>query len=66
MTATSLGLLAATGLLDALSSDYVPSSLLQSAFLLRDQLGWSVPGAIATVTRHPAQAIGLRLRRCGR
>lgn len=51
--------LAELGLLDILSSDYVPASLLQSAFLLRDNLGWSVPRAVATVTRNPALAIGL-------
>lgn len=51
--------LAQRGLLDILSSDYVPSSLLQSAFLLRDQLGWSLPRAVATVTRNPARALGL-------
>lgn len=51
--------LAGRGLLDILSSDYVPSSLIQSAFLLRDQLGWSMPQAIATVTRNPARAVGL-------
>jgi alpha-D-ribose 1-methylphosphonate 5-triphosphate diphosphatase len=50
--------LAERGLLDILSSDYVPSSLLQGAFLLRDQLGWKLPRAVATVTRNPARAIG--------
>ncbi|AEG93339.1 alpha-D-ribose 1-methylphosphonate 5-triphosphate diphosphatase [Ramlibacter tataouinensis] len=51
--------LAARDLLDILSSDYVPSSLLQSAFLLRDQLGWTPPRAVATVSLNPAQALGL-------
>jgi alpha-D-ribose 1-methylphosphonate 5-triphosphate diphosphatase len=50
--------LAGRGLLDILSSDYVPASLLQGAFLLRDHLGWPLPRAIATVTRNPARAIG--------
>jgi alpha-D-ribose 1-methylphosphonate 5-triphosphate diphosphatase len=50
------------GLLDILSSDYVPASLLQSAFLLRDTLGWKLPRALATVTRNPARAIGLEDR----
>jgi len=54
--------LAGHGLLDILSSDYVPASLLQSAFLLRDQQGWSVPKAVATVSRNPAHAIGLQDR----
>jgi alpha-D-ribose 1-methylphosphonate 5-triphosphate diphosphatase len=54
--------LAARDLLDILSSDYVPSSLLQSAFLLRDQLGWAMPRAIATISRNPARAIKLQDR----
>lgn len=51
--------LAQLDLLDIFSSDYVPSSLLLSAFLLRDAVGWSLPKAIKTVTRNPARAIGL-------
>jgi len=51
--------LARRDLLDIMSSDYVPSSLIQSAFLLRSSLGWSLPKAVNTVARHPAQAIGL-------
>ena len=43
------------GLLDALSSDYVPSSLLYGAFLLSDKQGLSLPNAIATVTTNPAR-----------
>ena len=51
--------LARLDLLDIFSSDYVPASLLQSAFLLRDSVGWSMPKAVTTVTRNPAHAIGL-------
>ena len=51
--------LAQLDLLDIFSSDYVPASLLQSAFLLRDTVGWSMPKAVNTVTRNPARAIGL-------
>jgi alpha-D-ribose 1-methylphosphonate 5-triphosphate diphosphatase len=51
--------LAAADLLDVLSSDYVPASLLHGAFLLRDQQGWSLPKAINTVTRNAARAVGL-------
>jgi len=51
--------LAQLDLLDIFSSDYVPASLLQSAFLLRDTAGWSLPKAVNTVTRNPARAIGL-------
>lgn len=54
--------LARLDLLDIFSSDYVPASLLQSAFLLRDTVGWSLPKAINTVTRNPARAIGQRDR----
>ena len=43
------------GLLDALSSDYVPSSLLYGAFLHNDKQGLSLPEAIATVTINPAK-----------
>jgi alpha-D-ribose 1-methylphosphonate 5-triphosphate diphosphatase len=54
--------LARLDLLDIFSSDYVPASLLQSAFLLRDSIGWSLPKAVNTVTRNPARAIGLHDR----
>lgn len=54
--------LAQLDLLDIFSSDYVPASLLQSAFLLRDTVGWSLPKAVNTVTRNPARAIGLNGR----
>lgn len=54
--------LAKLRLLDILSSDYVPSSLLQSVFLLRDQQGWSMPDAVAAATRNPARAVGLEDR----
>ena len=50
--------LARHGLVDILSSDYVPSSLLHGAFLLQES-GYSLPRSIATVSRHPAQQIGL-------
>ena len=47
--------LARAGLLDAFSSDYVPASLLQAAFLLAGPgFGWALPKAVATVTRNPA------------
>ena len=52
--------LAREGLLDMLSSDYVPSSLLQAAFdLPRRVQGLSLPAAIRTVTQAPAEATGL-------
>jgi alpha-D-ribose 1-methylphosphonate 5-triphosphate diphosphatase len=51
--------LAQRDLLDIFSSDYVPASLLQSAFLLHQQCGWSLPRAVATVAGNPARAIDL-------
>ncbi|HVY06855.1 MAG TPA: alpha-D-ribose 1-methylphosphonate 5-triphosphate diphosphatase [Burkholderiales bacterium] len=51
--------LARADLLDVLSSDYVPHALLQAAFMLRDNAGWSLPKALATTTRNPARLVGL-------
>ncbi|AOK30857.1 MULTISPECIES: alpha-D-ribose 1-methylphosphonate 5-triphosphate diphosphatase [Burkholderia] len=51
--------LAQAGLLDILSSDYVPSSLLSAAFDLTYKAGWSLPRAIATVSLEPARKTGL-------
>ncbi|QQR38845.1 alpha-D-ribose 1-methylphosphonate 5-triphosphate diphosphatase [Devosia rhizoryzae] len=52
--------LAAAGLLDILSSDYIPFSMLQSAFCLVDEVaGITLPEAISLVTKRPAQAAGL-------
>jgi alpha-D-ribose 1-methylphosphonate 5-triphosphate diphosphatase len=51
--------LARAGLLDTLSSDYVPSSLLSGAFMLADEPGFTLPRAIRTVTLHPARSAGL-------
>ncbi len=50
--------LAEAGLLDILSSDYVPSSLLSGALLLGDLWG-DVARGVATVTTAPAAATGL-------
>jgi len=52
--------LAGDGLLDILSSDYIPFSLIQSAFFLGDMVeGISLPHAVAMVSKNPAEAIGL-------
>jgi alpha-D-ribose 1-methylphosphonate 5-triphosphate diphosphatase len=51
--------LAKEGHLDALSSDYVPVSLLHSAFLLKDQAVGDLPSAVRKVTSTPAQMVGL-------
>ena len=53
--------LARAGLLDALSSDYVPASLLHAAFLLQRE-DVALPRAIATVSRNPAKMAGLHDR----
>ena len=55
----SVGELADLGALDILSSDYVPFSMLQSAFVLGDREGWTLPRAIATVSANPARAVKL-------
>ncbi|MCK9914425.1 alpha-D-ribose 1-methylphosphonate 5-triphosphate diphosphatase [Microbacteriaceae bacterium K1510] len=48
------------GLLDMLSSDYMPVSLLHAAFMLtRDPIGYSLPRAMRTVTATPAKVCGL-------
>jgi alpha-D-ribose 1-methylphosphonate 5-triphosphate diphosphatase len=54
--------LAREDLLDCLSSDYVPHSLLHGAFLLRDQAGWSLPKAVRAVTLTPASLVQLHDR----
>jgi alpha-D-ribose 1-methylphosphonate 5-triphosphate diphosphatase len=55
--------LAERGLLDILSSDYVPASLIPAAFKLADSVvGWSLPRAIATMTDTPARTVGLNDR----
>lgn len=50
--------LAEAGLLDVLSSDYVPASLLSGAMRLAE-LWDDLPRALACVTANPAQAAGL-------
>jgi alpha-D-ribose 1-methylphosphonate 5-triphosphate diphosphatase len=52
--------LAREGLLDILSSDYIPSSLLMAALHLPEQVpAISLAAAIRTVTKAPAEAVGL-------
>lgn len=51
---------AASGHLDLLSSDYVPSSLLPAVFRLAETVpGMSLPKAMRTITLNPAHAAGL-------
>jgi alpha-D-ribose 1-methylphosphonate 5-triphosphate diphosphatase len=51
--------LAEDGVLDMLSSDYVPSSLLHAAFLLHSEVGIALPDAVAMVSETPARQLGL-------
>jgi alpha-D-ribose 1-methylphosphonate 5-triphosphate diphosphatase len=52
--------LAAAGVLDIMSSDYVPSALLLAALRLPQTVPrFDLPAAIRTVTRTPAHAVGL-------
>ena len=55
----SASYLAELDLLDALSSDYAPSSLLHSAFILNLKHGIPLPKAISKVTEAPAKMVGL-------
>jgi alpha-D-ribose 1-methylphosphonate 5-triphosphate diphosphatase len=51
---------AQAGILDALSSDYVPASLLMAALILPQAApAIELPAALRTVTKTPAQAVGL-------
>jgi alpha-D-ribose 1-methylphosphonate 5-triphosphate diphosphatase len=55
--------LAREGVLDILSSDYVPAALLMGAFGLAGRIqGYGLPAALRTVTLHPARAAGLHDR----
>jgi alpha-D-ribose 1-methylphosphonate 5-triphosphate diphosphatase len=51
--------LARRDLLDIISSDYVPASLLHGAYLLHARLAIPLPAAIATVTATPAERASL-------
>ncbi|MEO6839775.1 MAG: alpha-D-ribose 1-methylphosphonate 5-triphosphate diphosphatase [Bradyrhizobium sp.] len=55
--------LAREGLLDILSSDYIPSSLLMGALRLPQQVpAIDLAAAVRTVTKAPAEAVGLHDR----
>jgi alpha-D-ribose 1-methylphosphonate 5-triphosphate diphosphatase len=54
--------LARLGLLDIISSDYVPCALLWGALKLHTEAGLPLPAAIATVTKTPARAVGFEDR----
>jgi alpha-D-ribose 1-methylphosphonate 5-triphosphate diphosphatase len=53
---------AAADLLDIIASDYVPLSMLRSAFLLMDDYNWPPQKALATVAANPARSVGLNDR----
>jgi len=54
--------LAREGVLDMLSSDYVPTSLLQAAWRLQSEAGFSPAEAMRVVSLNPARACGLHDR----
>jgi alpha-D-ribose 1-methylphosphonate 5-triphosphate diphosphatase len=54
--------LAQADLLDILSSDYVPSSLMTAVFELVHKAEWTLPRAMATVSAEPARTAGLHDR----
>lgn len=56
--------LAAIGVLDILSSDYYPASLLDAAFRIAHDAtnSFTLPQAVNLVTRNPANALGLQDR----
>jgi alpha-D-ribose 1-methylphosphonate 5-triphosphate diphosphatase len=55
--------LAQAEVLDILSSDYCPASILHAAFMLADlNNNYDLPKAISTVTKNPASAAGLHDR----
>ena len=54
--------LAADGLIDALSSDYVPVSLLHGVFVLHRRIGLALSDAVAIVSRNPARMVGFEDR----
>ncbi|MBW9065579.1 alpha-D-ribose 1-methylphosphonate 5-triphosphate diphosphatase [Rhizobium herbae] len=55
--------LAERGVLDVLSSDYVPFSLIHAPFVLSDEVeSVSLPQALAMVTATPARTVGLNDR----
>ena len=51
--------LARAGVLDGLSSDYVPASTLQAVFALVAEEGWTLADAVALASAAPADMLGL-------
>ncbi len=55
----SARLLAREGLLDILSSDYVPRALVHAAFVLHTEEGLPLPETVAMVSTNPARVLGM-------
>ncbi|MCI4661345.1 MAG: alpha-D-ribose 1-methylphosphonate 5-triphosphate diphosphatase [Neomegalonema sp.] len=51
--------LAHEGLVDILSSDYAPASLMLAAFKMAEETDYTLPQAVATVSAIPAEVTGL-------
>ncbi|MCI4663657.1 MAG: alpha-D-ribose 1-methylphosphonate 5-triphosphate diphosphatase [Neomegalonema sp.] len=51
--------LASEGLVDILSSDYAPASLMLATFKLAEETDYGLPRAVSCVTRTPALSVGL-------
>ncbi|MEM7750586.1 MAG: alpha-D-ribose 1-methylphosphonate 5-triphosphate diphosphatase [Pseudomonadota bacterium] len=51
--------LAGNDLLDVFSSDYIPASLIMAAFALPEHSSMELPQAIQTVTKAPAETVGM-------
>jgi alpha-D-ribose 1-methylphosphonate 5-triphosphate diphosphatase len=58
----SMRSLTRSGLLSILSSDYVPSSMLQAVFVLHEHLDYPLSQAADLVSLNPARALGLEDR----
>ncbi len=48
--------------IDILCSDYHPGALLPAVFRIAETSSWTLPEAVALVTRNPAQAAGIHDR----
>jgi alpha-D-ribose 1-methylphosphonate 5-triphosphate diphosphatase len=46
------------GLVDALASDYVPTSMIEAAFLAAEQTGIALPRTVALISDAPARMVG--------
>jgi alpha-D-ribose 1-methylphosphonate 5-triphosphate diphosphatase len=55
----SVGSLAREGLIDVLSSDYCPATLLEGVFQLAGSYGWPLHRAVACASSTPAALLGL-------